>query len=332
MSFGPRRAALAGAVLTAAAVLAGCSDGVAQPLVPVANPAVAPQPEAVPAGMVLSTAAVSALAVDPATRLLAVGARHPDRVLLHGLDDLAAGPLEVPIAGRAATLTPARDVLLVAVPEARSLTKIALPGGVPRGTPRLDEPVVDAAVSADHTVLAQGETVAIRDPAGDVHLMSGFADAARLVPIGDRVAVLDRARSSVTLVDPVTREAGPALRVGEGATSAVADRFGRVLVVDTREGELLVLAGDPLLLRQRFPVAGSPYGLAYDQQRDLAWVTLTARNEVVGLDVAGGEPVVLHRFPTVRQPDSVAVDPDSGRVFVGSASGAGLQVIDPGQV
>jgi hypothetical protein len=48
--------------------------------------------------------------------------------------------------------------------------------------------------------------------------------------------------------------------------------------------------------------------------------------------VAGGEPVERHRFPTVAQPDSVAVDPRSGRVFVGSASGAGLQVIDPGQV
>ena len=91
-----------------------------------------------------------------------------------------------------------------------------------------------------------------------------------------------------------------------------------------------MVAGDPLLLRQRYPVPGSPYGLAYDAQRDLAWITLTARNEVVGLDVAGGEPVERYRFPTVQQPDSVAVDPPSGRVFVGSASGAGMQVIDPG--
>jgi DNA-binding beta-propeller fold protein YncE len=105
-----------------------------------------------------------------------------------------------------------------------------------------------------------------------------------------------------------------------------------MLVTDARDGELLVFAGDPLLLRQRSPLPGGPYGLAYDARRDLAWVTLTARNEVVGLDVAGGEPVVVHRFSTVHQPDAVAVDPVSGRVVVVSASGTGLQVIDPGRV
>lgn len=71
---------------------------------------------------------------------------------------------------------------------------------------------------------------------------------------------------------------------------------------------------------------------AYDGRRDLAWVTLTARDEVVGLGVAGGEPVIVHRFPTVHQPNAVAVDPVSGRVLVVSASGAGLQVIDPERV
>jgi hypothetical protein len=53
---------------------------------------------------------------------------------------------------------------------------------------------------------------------------------------------------------------------------------------------------------------------------------------VVGLGVAGGEPVIVHRFPTVHQPDAVAVDPVSGRVLVVSASGEGLQIIDPGRV
>jgi hypothetical protein len=48
--------------------------------------------------------------------------------------------------------------------------------------------------------------------------------------------------------------------------------------------------------------------------------------------VAGGEPVIVHRFPTVHQPNAVAVDPVSGRVLVVSASGAGLQAIDPERV
>ena len=39
-------------------------------------------------------------------------------------------------------------------------------------------------------------------------------------------------------------------------------RPGRVLVADTRGGELLVYGVDPLILRQRYPVRDAPYGLA----------------------------------------------------------------------
>ncbi|HEX2133838.1 MAG TPA: hypothetical protein VHH15_20015 [Actinophytocola sp.] len=56
-------------------------------------------------------------------------------------------------------------------------------------------------------------------------------------------------------------------------------------------------------------------------------MTLTETNEVVGFDVAGEEPAEKHRFPTVEQPNSVAVDPSSGRVIVASATGKGMQVI-----
>jgi DNA-binding beta-propeller fold protein YncE len=100
-----------------------------------------------------------------------------------------------------------------------------------------------------------------------------------------------------------------------------------VLVADTKGGALLAFSLDPLLMRQRYPVPGAPYGLAYDPKRDLLWVTLTATNEVVGFDVTGGEPEEKHRFPTVEQPNNVAVDPISGRVIVASATGKGIQVI-----
>ena len=330
MSSGPCRTASAVALVATVAVLAACSGAGTQPLVPVAAPATAPQPTTAPAGVVLPAAAVRALAVDPATRTLAVAVA--DGVLLSGLDGPGTASREVPLTGPATALTVAGDALLVAVPDAASLTEIGLPGGVPRETTGLGGPVRAAVSVGNRTVAALGGSVAVREADGAVRTIGGFAGAAQLVPVGDRVVVLDRARTSLTLLDPAAGEAGPALRVGDGATSAAGDRFGRTLVLDTREGELLVVAGDPLLLRQRYPVPGSPYGLAYDATRDLAWITLTARNEVVGLDVAGGAPVERYRFPTVQQPDSVAVDPRSGRLFVGSASGAGLQVIDPGQV
>jgi DNA-binding beta-propeller fold protein YncE len=38
---------------------------------------------------------------------------------------------------------------------------------------------------------------------------------------------------------------------------------------------------------------------------------------------------VLRTFPTVRQPNSVAVDPRTGRVFVASRKDGVLQLFDP---
>jgi hypothetical protein len=50
------------------------------------------------------------------------------------------------------------------------------------------------------------------------------------------------------------------------------------------------------------------------------WVTLTATDEVVGLSTAADAFTEVTRCPTVRQPNTVAVDPTAGRVFVGSRS------------
>ena len=144
---------------------------------------------------------------------------------------------------------------------------------------------------------------------------------------GDHLAALDRRQTSITQIDLGSDSLGLSLRAGEGATNLATDHFGRILVTDTTGGELLVLTNDPLTMRQRFPGGTSPYGVAYDNRADVAWVTLTGTNEVVGYKLGTGMPKEVHRFPTVRQPDSVAVDPDTGNLFIGSAAGDGMQTI-----
>ena len=100
---------------------------------------------------------------------------------------------------------------------------------------------------------------------------------------------------------------------------------GRVLVADTRGGQLLVFGADPLIERQAYPVGESPYGVV--GSKTLVWVSMTADNVVVGYDLATGIPVEKVRYPTVQQPNTLAFDDASGTLYVVSGSGAGVQVI-----
>jgi len=155
-----------------------------------------------------------------------------------------------------------------------------------------------------------------------------FARVDSIVTQGNTAVVLDRGQTSVTDLNADGTEAEHALRAGQGATTMAADPAGRVLVADTRGGELLVYGVDPLILRQRFPVRDSPYGLAPSgDATGLAWVAQTATNTVVGYDLATGIPVEKVRYRTVQQPNSLAFDDASGTLYVVSGVGAGVQVI-----
>ncbi|KLO26446.1 lipoprotein [Mycobacterium haemophilum] len=152
-----------------------------------------------------------------------------------------------------------------------------------------------------------------------------FARVDSLVTQGNTTVVLDRGQTSVTTIGADGR-VEQALRAGEGATTLAADPLGRVLVADTRGGQLLVYGVDPLILRQAYPVRHAPYGLA--GSRTLAWVSQTASNIVIGYDLTTGIPVEKVRYPTVQQPNSLAFDEASDTLYVVSGSGAGVQVIE----
>ncbi|WP_369804508.1 YncE family protein, partial [Mycobacterium sp. E2497] len=152
-----------------------------------------------------------------------------------------------------------------------------------------------------------------------------FARVDCLATQGNTTAVLDRGQTSVTTIGADGR-VQQALRAGEGATTMAADPWGRILVADTRGGQLLAYGVDPLILRQAYPVPQAPYGLT--GSRALAWVSQTASNMVIGYDLSTGIPVEKVRYPTVQQPNSLAFDEASDTLYVVSGSGAGVQVIE----
>ncbi|MGH3550499.1 MAG: YncE family protein, partial [Pseudonocardiaceae bacterium] len=79
----------------------------------------------------------------------------------------------------------------------------------------------------------------------------------------------------------------------------------------------------------RVELPGTPYGIAYDPVRDRLWVTLTALNEVIGLNLNASTPIAATPIPTVRQPNTVAVDSTTGRLFVTGTDEGVLEIIEP---
>ncbi|WP_236792928.1 YncE family protein [Amycolatopsis sp. GM8] len=295
-----------------------------------ATAALSPAPTASPAGTVLPAGHVTALAADPASRVLAVALDEPPAVLLYRLDDPSGTPGRVSVPGPVEHLSIGGGTVLASMPGKGEVASISLAGG--QTTVAVPGQPADAIGDGGRTVVAVRDRKAV-DVYQDGKLLrsisGGLYSADELARSGSKTVLLDRLRNAVFLVDVDGGSVDEGLRAGDGATNLVADSFGRVLVTDTRGGALLAFSTDPLLLRQMYPVPGGIYGIAYDAPRHLAWVTLTGSNEVVAFDVRGGEPVEKFRFPTVRQPNSVAVDDRTGKVYVGSATGEGIQVIQP---
>lgn len=333
------RSVVTGSVLVLA-LLTGCSSGgsgdgaSSLDTIPAARPVTSPQQQGgTPSGDVTAVGAdVTATVVDESTRTLVLAASAPDRLLLLDLDDLTAPARTVALPAAPARVELAGDggTVLVALPQAvarvdtttGALTSTAVDGDVTAVLQLSDGRVVAG--------LASGSTLVLDVDGAVQATISGLAGVDDLVDADGTVVAVDRQQTAAAVLDVGGSSLGLALRIGQGATNAVADRYGRALVVDTTGGELIALGSDPLLLRQRYPVAGAPYGIAYDPATDLVWITLTATNQVVGYDVRGGEPQERYRFDTVTQPDSVAVDSGDGAVLVGSATGAGVQRIVPG--
>ncbi len=317
-------------LVVCAAVGSGCSaEQQGDELMVTDNPVAAvaadsPPAATPPAGTVTALSDdVTAMAYEPESGTLAVAGK--DTVRLYPLGDTLGEPTTVPLA--AASLTVADGAFLAA--GAHKVVRIAVDGATSDAGSFRGEPVSTASFDGRTLVAMRDErAVAIVDDAKVQRMISGdMMSADQVLSTGKGAVVLDRLRNAVFELDVPGASISQGLRAGKGATNAVTDRYGRVLVTDTRGGALLAFSLDPLLMRQNYPVPGAPYAIAYDRERDLAWVTLTEKNEVVGYDVAGEEPEEKYRFPTVSQPNTVAVDPRTGRVMVASGTGDGIQVI-----
>jgi hypothetical protein len=335
-------------VVVADAGCSGCSKNPlnsAPPTIEPAQVAVSPPVSQNPAGAVRPLGGHAAAAIfDASTHQLAVlapGADPAAPASLAEFGDPHVAPRVVGLPGPATALTG----------DGRGTAYLAARGGyftVDLSTGHAARVTVADAQQTDFTAIAQradGKLV-LGSADGAVYTLASprlagvstatvgsrnkiFARVDSLATQGNTTVVLDRGQTSVTTIG-ADGHVQQALRAGEGATTLAADPLGRVLVADTRGGQLLVYGccspRTPLILRQAYPVRQAPYGLA--GSRELAWVSLTASNVVIGYDLSTGIPVERVRYPTVQQPNSLAFDEASDTLYVVSGSGAGVQIVE----
>ncbi len=323
----------AAGIVVVALLAGGCKSNPVDSPPPTIEPAqAAPSPvtTTTPAGQVLPLPGATHSAVVDAGSLV---------VLTAGADAAAPGLLSVFDRSGTRRSVPLPGPATAVVPGEPGFAHAATRGGfftVDLATGTATRTEIEGAADADFTALARradgrmvlgtadGVAYTLADDLTVAAKAEDFARVDAIAAQGDTAVVLDRGQTSVTALKP---DGSPALalRAGLGATTIAADPAGRVLVADTRGGQLLVYGVDPLIQRQAYPVGESPYGIAGSST--LAWVSLTASNTVVGYDLATGIPIEKVRYPTVQQPNTLAYDEASGALYVVSGTGAGVQVI-----
>ena len=290
-----------------------------------------------PAGTVMDLSrGPEGLVADPETGLVAVGLRNPDQLaLVDGSSGELVRKINLPESPRHLSIAAHGGPVLVPAERANELVQVSLPEGevlsrTPVGkfphhaaaTPNgrifvLDEQASTISVIEDGEVIETLETLSF--PGGVDATPDGLIGVVAVRGLG------------LEVFDSESLQSLGRIDAGEGPTHLAAGPDGRFYVADTRGDAILVYEMKPELEQvSRLSLGGgSPYGIAIDPERGHLWVTLTAENTVVQYDIGGDGLEELDRYPTVRQPNTVTVNPASGKVFIGGRVENQLQILEP---
>lgn len=304
---------------------------------PPPEPTKSPPLEKKPAGTVTSVESrPEGIVADPETGIVALGLRDADEL---ALVDGGSGEVlrKVKLSGSPRHLGLAAPGGPVLVPSESSdaLIQVGLPGGgILAETPVDDFPHnVAGAPGGRSFVISESKSTAmvIEDDKVIEKFETPKNPGGVAIMEGGLVGIVSVRGLALEVFEADTLDSLGIIDAGEGPTHVKAGPNERFYVADTRGDAILTYETRPELRRiSREALSGAaPYGLAVDLERNHLWVTLTAENRLVQYDIDGNTPREINSYPTVRQPNSVAVNPQSGRVFVAGRKNDELQIIDP---
>lgn len=301
-------------------------------LPPAPEPATASAPAQPPPGRFVPLGSlVEGVVVDGRTETLVAALRDKRLALIDATTGAVRKTVNANGSARHLQLAGPGGPVLVPGEDTDLLVQVSLPDGVVVHSARVGRQPHDAGFDP-----ASGRIVVADELGGTVSFVQGDTSVARLAgPVqpggvavtGGRAGVVDVRANTLLVYDVAAARELARLPAGAGATHAVAIGDRRVVVADTRGNALYVYAldGTPRQLARVPFDEGSPYGLADDPQRHRLYVAASGHNLLVRYDI--GADGALSRsgpaMPTVQQPNSLAVDPRDGTVFVGSATPAG---------
>jgi DNA-binding beta-propeller fold protein YncE len=303
---------------------------------PAPEPAESPPLDKEPAGRVVEVgSAPEGIAADPETGLVAVALRNPNELaLVDGGSGETVRKVGLPESARHLALAGPGGPVLVPAEGSDFLVQVGLPDGeIVSETPVGDFPHAVAAAPSGRifVVNEKASTASIVEDGREVEKVeTAFKPGGIAVTGSGLVGVVGVRGLTLEVFEADTLEVLGSADAGEGPTHVRSGPGNRLYVTDTRGDAVLIYATRPQPERLgRVSLPGSPYGIDVDPRRDHLWVTLTSEQRVVQFALEGNTLREIARYPTVRQPNTVAVDPASGRVFVTGKSDGQLQILEP---
>jgi len=315
-------------VLAIAALLCACGGSSSNP---VAEPGAVPL-STPPAGQVVAVGnRPEGIAYDPTSAVLAIGIRGPDAVLFLDRDGRLLKRVGIPSAPRHLSFAAPGGPLLVPAEKSGELIELSVPTGDVVEKVRVGRQPHEAAAAGGRAFVTNefSDTVSVVEAGRVVTDLPGPAQPGGIAATHTHVCVVGVRSHVLQLFDARSLQTLGSAPAGAGPTHVVAD--GDVCyVVDTAGDSLVGFQTAPSLsLLFKTHLDGRPYGAAVDTERKRLWISETNTNTLAELSLSESGPRLVATFPSVREPNSLAVDAGTGRVYVTGTGDGVIQILDP---